>query len=118
MTYNKKAESKLCLVTLWRDPNPRLLLAQWCISSTVLILYFSAGQDLYLTWSISTLLYCCCSKVITFQEPLKPFIAIVVEVVVLVAAILLYEKSRSKKTPTAGSQTANFMLYVSVYVVF
>lgn len=118
MTYNKKAVSKLCLVTLWRDSNPRLLVAQWCISSTILTLYFSAGQDLYLTWSISALLYCYCSKVITFHEPLKPFIAIVVEVVILVAAILLYEKSRSKKNSTAGSQPANFMLYVSVYVVF
>ncbi|XP_075881937.1 embigin [Nelusetta ayraudi] len=39
-------------------------------------------------------------KVISFSAPLKPFIAIVVEVVVLVAAILLYEKSRSKKNPT------------------
>ncbi|XP_062237522.1 embigin [Platichthys flesus] len=36
-------------------------------------------------------------KVITLWEPLKPFIAILVEVVVLVAAILLYERSQSKK---------------------
>ncbi|TWW60267.1 Embigin Precursor [Takifugu flavidus] len=41
-------------------------------------------------------------KVITFYEPLKPFMAIVIEVTVLVAAILLYEKSRSKKTSSAG----------------
>nr|XP_019954847.1 PREDICTED: embigin [Paralichthys olivaceus] len=36
-------------------------------------------------------------KVITLWEPLKPFIAILVEVIVLVAAILLYERSQSKK---------------------
>lgn len=46
---------------------------------------------------------CCFLKVITFHEPLKPFIAIVIEVTVLVAAILLYEKSRSKKTSSAGN---------------
>lgn len=45
----------------------------------------------------------CVLKVITFYEPLKPFMAIVIEVTVLVAAILLYEKSRSKKTSSAGS---------------
>lgn len=44
----------------------------------------------------------CVLKVITFSEPLKPFMAIVIEVTVLVAAILLYEKSRSKKTSSAG----------------
>uniref|UniRef100_A0A3P8T0X4 Embigin n=1 Tax=Amphiprion percula TaxID=161767 RepID=A0A3P8T0X4_AMPPE len=44
-------------------------------------------------------------KVITFMEPLKPFITIVVEVVVLVAAILLYERSQSKKKATAGDGT-------------
>lgn len=44
----------------------------------------------------------CVLKVITFYEPLKPFMAIVIEVTVLVAAILLYEKSRSKKTSSAG----------------
>uniref|UniRef100_A0A3Q1G4K3 Embigin n=1 Tax=Acanthochromis polyacanthus TaxID=80966 RepID=A0A3Q1G4K3_9TELE len=42
-------------------------------------------------------------KVIAFMEPLKPFIVIMVEVVVLVAAILLYEKSQSKKKVTTGS---------------
>uniref|UniRef100_A0AAQ6IC44 Ig-like domain-containing protein n=1 Tax=Anabas testudineus TaxID=64144 RepID=A0AAQ6IC44_ANATE len=36
-------------------------------------------------------------KVITLWEPLKPFLAILVEVCVLVAAILLYERSQSKK---------------------
>uniref|UniRef100_UPI0037E8012A embigin n=1 Tax=Semicossyphus pulcher TaxID=241346 RepID=UPI0037E8012A len=41
-------------------------------------------------------------KVISFYEPLKPFIAIVVEVIVLVAAILLYERSQSKKDYTAA----------------
>lgn len=44
----------------------------------------------------------CFLKVITFHEPLKPFVAIVVEVTVLVAAILLYEKTRSKKASSAG----------------
>uniref|UniRef100_A0A672IPP2 Embigin n=1 Tax=Salarias fasciatus TaxID=181472 RepID=A0A672IPP2_SALFA len=43
-------------------------------------------------------------KVITIMEPLKPFIAILTEVVVLVAAILLYEKSQSKKNLTTGDQ--------------
>lgn len=44
----------------------------------------------------------CFLKVITFYEPLKPFMAIVIEVTVLVAAILLYERCRSRKTPPAG----------------
>ncbi|XP_076587567.1 embigin [Chaetodon auriga] len=44
-------------------------------------------------------------KVISFYEPLKPFIAIVVEVIVLVTAILLYEKKQSKKNHTAGNGT-------------
>uniref|UniRef100_A0A3Q2XNL7 Embigin n=1 Tax=Hippocampus comes TaxID=109280 RepID=A0A3Q2XNL7_HIPCM len=42
-------------------------------------------------------------KVITVYEPLKPFVAIVLEVLVLVAAILLFERSRSKKgQPRSG----------------
>ncbi|XP_017267665.3 embigin [Kryptolebias marmoratus] len=44
-------------------------------------------------------------KVITFMEPLKPFITILIEVVVLVAAILLYERSRAKKDSAEGTQT-------------
>ncbi|XP_012733892.3 embigin [Fundulus heteroclitus] len=36
-------------------------------------------------------------KVITIMEPLKPFISILIEVIILVAAILIYERSRSKK---------------------
>ncbi|XP_018524643.1 embigin [Lates calcarifer] len=45
-------------------------------------------------------------RVITLWEPLKPFIAIVVEVIILVAAILLYEKSQSRsKNSTAGDGT-------------
>ncbi|XP_032434655.1 embigin isoform X2 [Xiphophorus hellerii] len=36
-------------------------------------------------------------KVITIWEPLKPFLSILVEVVILVTAILIYERSRSKK---------------------
>ncbi|XP_074525764.1 embigin [Halichoeres trimaculatus] len=46
-------------------------------------------------------------KVITFYEPLKPFIAILVEVVILVAAILLYEKTQSKKDYTAAGNGAS-----------
>ncbi|KAM9743691.1 embigin [Menidia menidia] len=50
-------------------------------------------------------------KVITFMEPLKPFISIVVEVVVLVSVILIYERNRSKKkvaeeTGTTSEQNA------------
>lgn len=41
-------------------------------------------------------------KVITIYEPLKPFIVIVIEVIILVAAILLYEKSRSKTDDNAA----------------
>ncbi|XP_042344120.1 embigin [Plectropomus leopardus] len=44
-------------------------------------------------------------KVINFYEPLKPFIAIVIEVIVLVAAILLYERSQAKKNHTAENGT-------------
>ncbi|KAM3868225.1 embigin [Diretmus argenteus] len=40
-------------------------------------------------------------RVITFLQPLKPFIAIVVEVLILVTAILLYERS-SKRNSTSG----------------
>lgn len=36
-------------------------------------------------------------KVITILEPLKPFLTILVEVLILVAAILIYERSHSKK---------------------
>lgn len=36
-------------------------------------------------------------KVLTFYEPLKPFAGILIEVVILVTAILLYEKTGSKK---------------------
>uniref|UniRef100_A0A1A8BGR8 Embigin n=1 Tax=Nothobranchius kadleci TaxID=1051664 RepID=A0A1A8BGR8_NOTKA len=39
-------------------------------------------------------------KVISFMEPVKPFLYILVEVVVLVAAVLLYERSQSKKSNT------------------
>ncbi|XP_029294989.1 embigin [Cottoperca gobio] len=46
-------------------------------------------------------------KVISFHEPLKPFLAIVIEVIVLVAAILLYERSQSKKDLTAENGTAD-----------
>nr|XP_057926240.1 embigin isoform X2 [Doryrhamphus excisus] len=48
-------------------------------------------------------------KVITIYEPLKPFVAIVVEVLILVAAILLFERSQAKKRKAAasGSETAD-----------
>ncbi|XP_026176648.1 embigin [Mastacembelus armatus] len=46
-------------------------------------------------------------KVITFWEPLKPFLAILIEVVILVAIILLYEKSQSKKDCAAGNENAD-----------
>ncbi|XP_053337551.1 embigin [Clarias gariepinus] len=42
-------------------------------------------------------------KVLSFTEPLKPFIAIAIEVVVLVTLILLYEKYSSKRKSHAGS---------------
>ncbi|XP_054466299.1 embigin [Anoplopoma fimbria] len=44
-------------------------------------------------------------KVIGFLEPLKPFMAIVIEVIILVAAILLYERSQSKKNYTPANGT-------------
>ncbi|XP_071339760.1 embigin [Trachinotus anak] len=44
-------------------------------------------------------------RVITFWEPLKPFLAILVEVIILVAAILIYERSQSKKICTAENGT-------------
>uniref|UniRef100_A0A667Y9H6 Embigin n=1 Tax=Myripristis murdjan TaxID=586833 RepID=A0A667Y9H6_9TELE len=44
-------------------------------------------------------------RVITFLEPLKPFIAIVVEVLVLVAVILLYERKSKKKSITGSQKT-------------
>lgn len=43
-------------------------------------------------------------RVITFYEPLKPFIGILVEVVVLVTIILLYEKTGSKKNSQPGTE--------------
>ncbi|XP_061836374.1 embigin isoform X2 [Nerophis lumbriciformis] len=42
-------------------------------------------------------------KVITIYEPLKPFVAIVVEVLVLVAVILMFERSLAKKRKAAAS---------------
>nr|XP_020453856.1 embigin [Monopterus albus] len=44
-------------------------------------------------------------KVITYWEPLKPFLAILAEVIVLVAIILLCEKSQSKKDGATGNET-------------
>ncbi|XP_029366409.1 embigin [Echeneis naucrates] len=44
-------------------------------------------------------------KVISFWEPLKPFLVILVEVILLVAAILLYERSQSQKTCPAENGT-------------
>uniref|UniRef100_A0A665WE09 Embigin n=1 Tax=Echeneis naucrates TaxID=173247 RepID=A0A665WE09_ECHNA len=51
-------------------------------------------------------------KVISFWEPLKPFLVILVEVILLVAAILLYERSQSQKTCPAennGSDESSSM---------
>ncbi|AWP07485.1 putative embigin [Scophthalmus maximus] len=42
-------------------------------------------------------------RVITLWEPLKPFVAILVEVIILVAAILLFERSQSKKKCKGGN---------------
>lgn len=67
-------------------------------------------------------------KVITLWEPLKPFLAILVEVCVLVAAILLYERSQSKKNCATGKTTLTLqflwvcivyldsMLYFNIYL--
>ncbi|KAE8291960.1 Embigin Precursor [Larimichthys crocea] len=46
-------------------------------------------------------------KVITYYEPLKPFMAIVAEVFILVTAILLFERSRSKKNDTEGDMMSD-----------
>ncbi|XP_055017804.1 embigin isoform X2 [Boleophthalmus pectinirostris] len=43
-------------------------------------------------------------RVITYFEPLKPFIGILVEVLVLVAVILIYEKTGSKKDDQSGAE--------------
>uniref|UniRef100_H2L3Q3 Embigin n=2 Tax=Oryzias latipes TaxID=8090 RepID=H2L3Q3_ORYLA len=43
-------------------------------------------------------------KVITFWEPLKPFIAILIAVVLLVVVIFLCEKQQSKKKVTEGNE--------------
>ncbi|KAK7934354.1 hypothetical protein WMY93_005250 [Mugilogobius chulae] len=43
-------------------------------------------------------------RVITYYEPLKPFVGILVEVLVLVALILLYEKTGSKKDNQSGAE--------------
>ncbi|XP_040897769.1 embigin isoform X2 [Toxotes jaculatrix] len=56
-------------------------------------------------YAISTTMSPVKLKVITFWEPLKPFIAILIEVIVLVAAILLYERSQSKKNSVAETGT-------------
>lgn len=42
-------------------------------------------------------------KVLTFAEPLKPFVAIAVEVVVLITLILLYERHSQKQKGPVGS---------------
>ncbi|XP_029999299.1 embigin [Sphaeramia orbicularis] len=53
-------------------------------------------------------------KVISIQEPLKPFIAIMVEVIILVTAILLYERSQSKKNSTAGNDVNTDQSHIQV----
>ena len=62
-------------------------------------------------------------QVITLWEPLKPFIAILVEVVVLVAAILLYERSLAKKKCSAGKSdtkrhTSCFLSVLNTVIYF
>ncbi|XP_061586087.1 embigin [Cololabis saira] len=58
-------------------------------------------------YNISTSMSHMSLKVITFMEPLKPFISIMAEVIVLVAAILLWERSRSKKNNTEDATNAD-----------
>lgn len=72
--------------------------------------YFNA---FYLKCS-SSVAVTCSLKVITFHEPLKPFIAIAVEVILLVTAILLFERIRSKKNAAAGSWMAHDSLHVNM----
>lgn len=60
----------------------------------------------------------CLLKVITFHEPLKPFIVIVVEVTVLVAAILLCEKCRSKNTSSEGISHRIMCCVYSPYLTY
>nr|XP_014016070.1 unnamed protein product [Salmo salar] len=43
-------------------------------------------------------------RVITFMEPLKPFIAIVAEVIILVLLILLYERWSSQKSSNSPTE--------------
>ncbi|XP_047447560.1 embigin [Mugil cephalus] len=52
-------------------------------------------------YAIGTTLGCVELRVITMLEPLKPFIAILVVVIVLVTAILLYERIQSKEKNAA-----------------
>uniref|UniRef100_A0A3B3V875 Ig-like domain-containing protein n=1 Tax=Poecilia latipinna TaxID=48699 RepID=A0A3B3V875_9TELE len=49
-------------------------------------------------------------KVITIWEPLKPFLGILVEVVILVTVILIYERSHSKKKEAEGTNACFFFL--------
>ncbi|CAI5649578.1 embigin [Oreochromis niloticus] len=46
-------------------------------------------------------------KIISFIEPLKPFLTILAEVIVLVTAILLYEKIHSRKNNTEEENVPN-----------
>ncbi|XP_015230873.1 embigin [Cyprinodon tularosa] len=54
-------------------------------------------------YNISTSMSSVELKVITIMEPLKPFLSILVEVVILVAAILIYERSHAKKKETEAN---------------
>lgn len=82
-----------------------------CSNKSVFLHFYFYGLYLKCSFSVAVT---CSLKVITFHEPLKPFIAITVEVTFLVAAILLYEKIWSKKNSAAGSWTANDVLYVNM----
>ncbi|CAL8248133.1 unnamed protein product [Merluccius merluccius] len=60
--------------------------------------YCGAVYDISITMSRVDL------RIITFMEPLKPFLFIVVEVLVLVSIILLYERGKSQGSqPMGGS---------------
>lgn len=59
-----------------------------------------ASPNSYTTMAVKKTLWLL--QVITLLEPLKPFIVILVEVVLLVAAILLYERSQAKKGAAGG----------------
>lgn len=58
-------------------------------------------------------------KVLTYMEPLKPFLAIAAEVIILVALIFIYEIYTKKKEPVAGKtwKKYSFQYAFKVYQV-